>query len=195
VPGATCCNSFWLIGERIRTVTLNGILACMDPSCADRKFRSWSTIGRVLDPLGESLVVSFQRASLTTGSRNVNQATRPIVITRAEYRVELRENGWPTQKVDRSTESILAPDWKMQHALTVHALSHAEKMWRTLVNAAATTVQTASLFPQASNPHIRPRGVVVDPLEPLPPHGDQIGFGFIVRVDTDLNPPQPSTGP
>lgn len=186
VPSDVCCNSFWLLGERIRTVALAGLVSCVDESCADREFRCWSQIGPVLDPLGESLVVSYKGSALRSDSRRSNSSVSPLIVTRSEFSVELRETGWPTHHVDPSIDSILAADWEMIHALTPHAMSHAEKIWRTVVGAAATTVQADQLFPQTSNPHIRQRGVVIGGLTPLSRFADQIGFGFDVSIDTDL---------
>lgn len=186
VPGDVCCDTFSLIGERIRTVALAGVTACMDPDCGDREFRSWSTVGDIIDPLGESLVVSFINAALRQDARRGNASVNPVFVTRVEFRVELRENGWPTHEVDYQTGSVMAADWEMQAALTPHALGHAEKMWRSVVGAAATTDQTKALFVQETNPHIIQRGVVVEPLTRLQPFGTQIGFGFTIRVDTSL---------
>lgn len=187
ISGDVCCDTFWKIGERIRTVASAGVLACIDPDCSDREFRSYQTIGdQIQDPLGESLIVSFVRSSLRSDSRSQNQSTSPLVFTRAEFRVQLLETGWPTISVNQSTSTIVAPDADMLHALTPHALGHAEKMWRSVLNAAATTVEAQRLFPSSSNPHILRRGVIVEEMRPLPRPGPFIGFSFNVSVDTKL---------
>lgn len=187
VPADVCCNTFHLIGERIRTVATNAVTACIDESCADREFRSYQMIGDLTqDPHGDSLIVSFLRSSVRTDSRTTNQSMSPLVFTRAEFRVQLLETGWPTIEVDRMTGSILSYDDDMMQALVPHALGHAEKMWRAVVNAAATTVEAQRMFSSSANPHILRRGITVEEMRPLPRPGPMVGFAFNVSVDTKL---------
>lgn len=187
IPADTCCNTFWLIGERIRTVATNAVCSCIEPDCADRELRSYQTEGeQIQDPLGESVIVAFVRSSVRIDGLNPNQSVQPTVITRAEFRVQLLETGWPTIQARQSTASIEAPDSAMIHALAKHARGHAEKMWRAVLNAASTTNQAAKLFPSSSNPHILTKGVGVGEMRPLPRPGPFIGYAFNVTVDTKL---------
>lgn len=184
ISGDTCCDSFWLLGERIRTVAFNGVGGCQEPECGDQEFVSFSTEGDIITwPPGESLIVSFARAGIATTSTTPAGNTRPIVVTRAEYKVQLLENGWPTVE---GGSDITIPDYEQYHALSKYARGHAELMWRALVGAAATTSQTLALFPIASNPHVRNRGVRIGDLIPMPRPGPQIGYELNVTVDTAL---------
>ncbi len=185
VSGSTCCDSFWMIGERIRTVASHGIVACFDDDCGGREFASYQSEGPVTNnPNGESLIINFTRASIKSGSRTTNGAVRPIIATRAEYRVELLENGWPILEVVNGT--IIPPDLALIHAYAKHARGHAEKLWRSLIGAAGTTDQSKALFPAKTNPHVLNRGVQIGDLTPMARPGPQIGFQLTVTVDTML---------
>lgn len=184
ISGDVCCDSFWLIGERIRTVACEGVACCNEGDCADREFHSWQAEGPVANnPLGESLIVNFIRASVRADSRRSNGTIQPVIITRSEYRVELLENGYP---IPSGGDVIVPPDWELIHAVSKYARGHAELMWRSLVNAAATTDQSAALFPAATNRHVLRRGVAVGDLTPMPRPGPQIGYQLNVTVDTAL---------
>lgn len=184
VPGSVCCDTFWLLGERIRTVASQALADCMVPECADRTFYAYQSEGdRTQDPLGECLIVNFIRASVRSTDRAAG-GVQPIVVTRTEFRVELLENGWPILGV--SDGGITPPDREMIYALAKHARAHAEKMWRALLHAAATTNQTERLYPTSTNPHVMNRGVGVGDLQPLPRPGPQIGYYMTMTVDTAL---------
>ncbi len=174
-----------MIGERIRTVASHGIVACFDDDCGGREFASYQSEGPVTNnPNGESLIINFTRASIKSGSRTTNGAVRPVIATRAEYRVELLENGWPILEVVNGT--IIPPDLALIHAYAKHARGHAEKMWRSLIGAAGTTDQSKALFPAKTNPHVLNRGVQIGDLTPMARPGPQIGFQLTVTVDTML---------
>lgn len=185
VPGSVCCDTFWLLGERIRTVACEAVCACMDPDCADSEFISYQNEGPITeDAIGESLSVNFVRASLRIDSQRTNRASSPLVISRVDFRVELNENGWPI--VTAPSGEIVPADRDALHALAQHARAHAEKLWRALAGAAATTDQTQALFPAATNPHVLARGVTVGDLQPQPRPGPQIRYAMNISVDTTL---------
>lgn len=187
IPADVCCDSFWLIGERIRTVACAGLVACMDEDCADREFRSYQTIGPVVqDPHGETLIVSFVRSYIRSDTQGRQRGTEMRFVTMAEYKVQLLENGWPTISRDSQTGTIVSFDWEKVHGLAKHATGHAEKMWRSLVNASVTTNQANALFPVASNPHIVQKSVIVSELTPMPRPGPQVGWEMNVTVGTSL---------
>jgi len=149
--------------------------------------RSYQTEGEnIEDPLGDSLIVSFVRAMLRQDSRTPNQSTLPLIFTRVEFKVQLLERGWPTLQERPSTASIIAPDADMIHALAKHSRGHAERMWRAIVNGAATTNQAQKLFSSSANPHVVTHGVTIEELKPLPNAGPFIGYSFNVAVDTKL---------
>jgi len=185
ISGSVCCDSFWLIGERIRSVAFDGVMACMEEDCSET-FTSWQTEGAQIEwPHGESLIVTFVRASPKISSRNTAGPLAPLVVSRAEYLVELRETGWPILSTD-PTQTIHTPEWQEYHALAKHSRAHGEKMWRSLVNAAATTKPAERMFQVATNPHVLDKGVLVDDLLPLTRQGPQTGYRVTVTVDTRL---------
>jgi hypothetical protein len=188
VSGDTCCDSAWLVGERIRTIACEGVSACLDPECADGEFRSYQTEGELQDPSPECLVVVFTGMDLRSGSTDTQRNARTVLITRLTYRVELIEGGWPNLRVDQQTNTLIPPDWEMQHALSKHARGHAEKMWRALQRSvvANTTNAAGAMFPLGTNPHVIRRGVGLGRLTPRPRPGPQIGYSIDITVDTTL---------
>lgn len=187
VPSDVCCDTWWLIGERIRTIAFAGVCQCIDPSCVDREFSSYSTEGEIHSILGESLVISFLGAGISSGSSARSGAPRPTPITQARYRLELRENGWPLPvRVDGSTETIVQADWQMLHVLSKHARAHGEKMWRSLVQSVTTSDLTTMMFRPSLHPHILQRGVILGDITPLPNTGPQCGYRMNVTVNTQL---------
>lgn len=187
VSSDVCCDSFWLIGERLRTVACNGVCSCMDPDCAEREFRSYQTANvNIQDPLGESLIVSLQRVGLRSDSTGRNRAVNRTFVTRSEWRIQLLENGYPTAQEEYG-QVIVPPDWQMVDALTKHGFGHAEKMWRALLQAATTTTLADMLFRPSSNPHIVQNRVVVGDLIPMSRPGPQLGYELSVTVDSMLS--------
>lgn len=188
VSGETCCDSAYLVGERIRTIANTGVVACLDPACNDRTWRTYQTEGELQDPLGDCLVVVFGGMELRSGSTDTQRNARTVLITRLIYRVELVENGWPNLHTDQQTNTLIPPDWQMQHALAKHARGHAEKMWRSLSRSivANTTNAAGAMFPLSTNPHVIRRGVSLGRLTPRPRPGPQVGYSIDITVDTTL---------
>lgn len=182
-----CCDTFWLIGERIRTVAFNAVCRCIDPTCINRAFASGSTEGEIYSILGESLMITFVDAEVRSVQKSGGGNLRPTPITRLNYRLELRENGWPlpVRKHD-ATESIIQTEWEMCHVLSKHARGHGEAMWRAVVNGASTTRREGRMFDPALHPFIMERGVGVGRMTPLPNTGPQCGYRLPVTVDTQL---------
>lgn len=187
VPSDVCCDTWWLIGERIRTIAFQGVCQCIDPTCVDREFSSYSTEGEIFSILGESLVITFLGAGVSQGTTTRAGGPRPTPITRARYRLELRENGWPLPvRQDSATETLVQADWQMLHVLSKHARGHAEKMWRSLVQSLATTNLTAMMFRPTLHPHIMAKGVTLSDITPLANFGPQCGYKMDVTVGTQL---------
>ena len=183
VPSDVCCDTVWLMGERIRTVALAAVCACLDESCRSRPMESWQTEGeRSGSVKGDSLVVSFTGLDSSVRERTRRGSPIPTPITRADFRVELRESGWPMIAEHSSTQTVKLPDPQMVHALAKHARGHAEAMWRALLRGATSTVAADQLFPAATNPHIINRGVAISQLSGSP-SGPQITYSLNISVD------------
>lgn len=180
-----CCDTLWLIGDRIRTVAFQAVLACADESCT-QAFRSYSTIGnRIQDAHGDSVILSMTSADDAPMTSTSQGRQMQISVTRANYLLELRENGWPQSKVNGRNQ-IETPDSALINAVSKHASGHGEKMWRALKNGAVRQTGPYALFPVATNPHVIHKGVAVSRLTPIDPRGFQVGWSLTVTVDTTL---------
>lgn len=187
IPTNVCCDTTWLIGERIREVAFAAVCSCIDTSCQSNPMQSWQTEGpRSGSIKGDSLVVSFVRDALAPASRGRVGTSTPLVVTRSEFRVELRENGWPMIREEAPVQAIKIPDPQVVHALAKHARSHAEKMWRALNAGASATSPALQLFPASTNPHILNRGVAIGDLVARGPSGPQVTYDITVTVDHTL---------
>jgi hypothetical protein len=187
VPSDVCCDTWWLIGERIRTVAFHGVCACIDPTCVDREFASYSTDGDIHSILGESLAMTFLGAEVASGQTGRTGNVRPTPMTRLSFLLELRENGWPLPAhTHAATETIVQADWQMLHALSKHSRGHAEKMWRAVANAASTTRLADRMFSPSLHPFIMERGIGIGRITPLPEFGPQCGYRLPITVDMQL---------
>lgn len=174
-----------MIGDRIRTVAFQAVLDCVDESCT-QAFRSYSTIGtRIQDAHGDSVILTMTSADNSSMTSTPQGRQMQIGVTRANYLLELRENGWPQSKVNGRNQ-IETPDSAMLNAVSKHASGHGEKMWRALVNASVRQVGPNALFPVDCNPHILHKGVTVSRLSPIDPRAFQVGWSMTVTVDTTL---------
>ena len=184
IPTDVCCTTEWELGERIRLLAFNAVCACIEPDCIAPKLRSWQTEGpRSLDVLGDSLTVSFLGNLERGDGRTPLGNARPAGATRAQFRVELRENGWPIIREHAATQTVQLPDHQVVNAVAKHARGHASKMRRALKNAALHTIQAQRMFPTTSFPHVLHRGVSIGDLTTTGPSGPQIAYSLIVTVD------------
>lgn len=187
ISSDVCCDTWYLIGERIRTVAFAGVCTCIEPGCGDREFISHQTEGDIYSILGDSLAITFVRAGITQprpGGR-----VGPTPMTTLTYRLELRENGWPLPATaDDQRQVLVAADWQMLHALSAHARGHAEKMWRSVAHAAATTMPADRMFSPSLHPFIMEGRIGVGDITPLPNLGPQVGYQMVVTVDIQLKP-------
>lgn len=179
-PPEVCCNTFSLIGDRIRTVAFQAVMKCIGPDCCETPYRSYLTFGpRIEDIAGDSLIVTMIDATQHQVTRNGRVMATPA--TRTQWLVELRENGWPAAHRNR-TNMIEVPDSAIIDAKARHALGHGESMWSALVRGAAQqNYPTGGLFPGPKNRHIL--GVAVSAYRPLPPQTTQVVSQVAVTVD------------
>ena len=183
ISSDVCCDTIWLMGERIRTVALDAVLTCVDDDCANEAITSWQTEGdRSGSVKGNTLVVSFVTAALAPSGQRRSGSPRPTPITRASFRVELRETGWPFITERASVQSIKLPDPQIVHAVAKHARAHGERMWRALLNAGSTTVPAQRMFDPLYNPHIMDKGVGIGTLRPRP-SANMVTYEVDITVD------------
>lgn len=179
-PADVCCDSAFLIGDRIRTVAFDAVLGCVDESCAN-ELKSYVTHGpRIEDPIGESVIVTWLGSSTIATTPGGRQ--HRLVIVRNQYRVELREQGFP--QIAGEGDNIVIPSPGQFHAAAQHAWSHGESMWRVLLRASVTIKGSDAMFDYASNPHVLENGIAVGDLSPL--RDVLVGWGVTVTVDCPL---------
>jgi hypothetical protein len=184
-----CCDSLHAIGDRIRSVALGALIECGTSDCRQREFRSYVTLGSIVDPHGESLIVTMLSAEIAFLSRQGGVPSNPV--TRSVWRVELLENGWPQAKANER-DRIEIPNWAAIHAAAAHVYSHGSMMWHALVDAASRRSElTAMMFRPSTNPHIIQGNISVSSLRPLGPDAYQAGFWCQVTVDASFAAPPP----
>lgn len=177
ISGDVCCDTTWLVGDRLRSVAFEAVCCCAESGCASRPWRSFTTIGtQIQDPLGESLIVTMTSLAPTS---TTDRGKLPIITPhRAIYLIQMRESGWPTIKTNANNE-ILVPDSSLVNAVSKHVQAHGEKMYRALVGGQ----QAQTLFAPRTNSHIT--GVTISPLTPIGP--DMLaGWSMQVAVDMKL---------
>lgn len=181
IPSTVCCDTVSLMADRIRTVALGGLCDCIEEACADREFRSYTTVGpRIEDPLGDALIAHLLSLGPTIGSSNNFGRLLPVAVHQARFEVRLLENGWPMIDTYDMTEQIVVPDSDMVNAITLHTMGHAERFYRALVDA----IQRRELFLSSTNPHIGQ--IVLGNLEPVQPTSFIVGWRTELTVEVTL---------
>lgn len=175
----TCCRSFWLVADRIRTVAFDAVVTCAHEEC-DKELGSYVDHGdRTQDPIGNNVVVAINRATVAYPTRGGRQLG--LAITRLSLRVELRETGWPMPSGVGG--SIKVPAGASYNYASQYVYDHGEAMWRALVNAAGSVQPGVRMFDPQANPHIPHPGVAIGDLLPL---RDAL-VGWMVPVTVDLS--------
>lgn len=179
-----CCDTMFLIGDRLRTVACDAVMACADPACGT-EFRSYFTHGeRIQDPIGDSLIVSLRSAQPATTTTTANGRIGPTPLTRMIFQLELRENGWPTASADGTHIKVADP--AHVHSATAHSMSHAEAMYAAIMNGVSTWIGADAMFPINRNPHIIKDSVAVGQLLPVGPDAHQVAWSVEFQIDARL---------
>jgi hypothetical protein len=185
VGSDVCCDTFSAKAERIRTVAWNAYLDCGHggEGCGGVEANSYVTVGPIVDPKGDSVIVALQRVRPVTQTAGGHTPT--ITAMRAEYRVEVRTSGWPIISANPTGTRAMMPSPAQYGHAARHVVGHAEKAYRAIVNA----VQTHTLFVPALHPDVIFKGVLVGDLTPVGPDSTIAGFAFAVSVDVSLRGP------
>lgn len=126
ITDEVCCTRLWDNAETLREIAAEALDECMADGCAPIA----SYVG-VFDPTysndGNYLAVWLADASpvITTSI-----AASAFPRLRYTYVVKLVESGWPTLGASGATLSI--PEAERMQALSRHAYSHIEKVYRAL---------------------------------------------------------------
>lgn len=182
IPWAVCCDSVFCIADRLRAVAFDALAGCIGDAC--RGVRSYVTVGsRPPEPIGDALVVSFIESLPSQGTRSrTGQTTLGASIQQARFEIWLTENGWPTPVVDELGNVISVPDAELIEALARHAYSHAEVMYRGILNA----YSTGTLFPPQTFANVHK--TEISGLYPVNPAAFTIGWRIPVIVQYFFNP-------
>jgi hypothetical protein len=184
VPTDVCCPTLYGIADRIRCIATNAVLRCLTGDCAEREFRSIIAMDPHPDFCGDILTVALTSWGVDQASTE-NGRTLPVLLTVADYHVELREAGWPTIELDEQSDLIVQPDADLVNALALHVYAHGESMYRALLDVAARRSFWTS---EIGLPTDRFSNFQVSPLRPLPPQLHVAGWQLDVRVRWNPGP-------
>lgn len=179
-----CCSSIFDVADRIRCVATAAVECCFDPSCADREWRSYVSVGpRIPEPLGDALVVHLPGISPSLGSTSSRgNRSLPVAVHQAQFDIVLTENGWPLIRANEFGEVIEVPDSNLINAIARHAYAHGEKMYRAIVDGVARQ----TLFPISTFPYLG--DVVHSGLVPIQPAAFTVGWGMSLNVQMTFPP-------
>ena len=177
-----CCRDVFDVADRLRCIATDAVECCIDPSCADREWRSYVSVGpRIAEPLGDALVVHMPNISPSTGSRG-SASLLPAAVHIANFEVFLTENGWPMITANEYGEVIQVPDSALINKIALHAYSHGERMYRALCDA----VQRRTAFPPSTNPHIGT--VLIGGMNPVQPAAFTVGWTVPIQIQMTFPP-------
>lgn len=172
-----CCDSIFLKADRIRTVAWNAVRECSDDGCcATVTGNTYTTLDpEIPDPFGDAVIVAWLGITpvAETGSH-----TAQISAHRCDFRVAIRASGWPMLDVSSGRPTV--PSATQYNNATKHAIGHAEKAYRALMNA----TQRNTLW--ASTPGVIFKGTRVSQARPYGPRSHIAGATFNVTVDITL---------
>lgn len=170
-----CCSSIFDIAERLRRIAFSAVADCYE-TCEG--YRSYVSVGpRVPEPLSDAVVVYITDVAPSQGSRSfTGQTTLGASLQQARFDIFLTETGWPMIEANEMGEVIYVPDHELINALSRHAYSHAESMYRACLD----SYQTGRMFPLPANSHISKVEIVG--LRPIAPSAHTVGWVIPVMV-------------
>jgi hypothetical protein len=177
-PGPfVCCDTLFTAGAKIRDIALDAInnIECYLDDCNAPRIDGIVTIGPASSyPHADLLTVSLRR--MRARQTQISQARPTIPSSQlSEWNVEFIESGWIT-----FGEEGELPDPGYLEMLAMHSYSHAEQMYRRLVNAVATG--TIAEGCKGGN-----CAASIGDLEPIDPLGHLVGWKTTAIVPVDLS--------
>lgn len=184
VPTDVCCTSIFDVADRLRAIACTAVESCIHPSCNDRCFESYCSIGpSVPEPLGDALIVHMPDMTPSPGSRsNTGNTLLGVSLQHARFDIFLTENGWPTAETDELGNVIEVPDRGLINAIARHAYSHGERMYRAVLD----SYQKHVLFPPTFFPYIHKADI--SGLRPVQPAAFTVGWTISVTVQMTFPP-------
>lgn len=169
IDDTVCCNTLYDIAEHILDTVHTAILVCTPtpPGCAP--LLKYVTLGDGDDMIVDALTVAYQ------GIGTIEDVQATVTVYSVDYKVLLRESGWPTATVDGTV--IRPPDPAIQNALARQVYSHMETMMRKL-----------RWMAQAGHRRMAPVGTSyvrarLSNMTPLPPQAGVVGADITVTVE------------
>lgn len=185
IPTDVCCPTLFGIADRIRCIATEALMPCLDPNlCTELGFRSIVAMNPHDDFFGDILTVSLTSWSVDSSSQTANN-TLPVLLTVAEYMLELTETGWPVPEVNEQNEIINVPPADMTNALSRHVYSHGEVVYRALLDVAA---RKQFWRESIGLPTDRFSAFQLGNVTPLPPAGRLVGWRIPMRVRWNPGP-------
>lgn len=190
IPTDVCCPTLFGIADRIRCIATDAFYSCVDAAvCTERGFRSIVAMDPHEDFFGDILTVVLTNWGVDATSQEGSK-TLPILLTVAQYRLELQELGWPVPEVDEQGELISVPPADLVNAVSRHAYSHGEAIGRALMNTAA---RREFWHRNIGLPTDGFSAFQVSPMSPISPQGRVVGWRWDLRVRWNPGPGIPGS--
>lgn len=181
-----CCRSIFDIAERLRQVAFGTVADCYEP-CGE--YRTYVSVGpRVSEAMSDAVLVYITDVTPSIRTRSsTGQTTLGVSLQQAQFEIFLTETGWPMIEGNELGEVIYVPDHELVNAVSRHAYSHAEAMYRAVLN----SYQKGLMFPLPANSHINK--VEIAGLRPIAPSAHTVGW--VIPVAVQFTFPASEPGP
>jgi hypothetical protein len=174
-----CCTHLFDVGEQIKDIALEAVNNpdCYDEVCAAPNVEGIVTIGRASGYPPDLVTVSLVSFGPSVRSNDNRNNTRAAITWRAMWNIQLVESGWQT--FEDLDDDIVMVDPAVFTAMTKASMSHAEQMYRRVVNAALRN-QLGGCGKVGCWKHI-------GDLFPVDPSGLTVGWSFQLGIGIDLD--------
>ena len=181
-----CCSSIYDIAERLRQVAFGAVADCYEPC---ESYRTYVSVGpRVPEPLSDAVLVYITDIAPSSRTRSsTGQTTLGVSLQQARFEIFLTETGWPMIDANELGEVIYVPDHELINVVSMHAYSHAEVMYRAVLE----SYQKGEMFPLPANSHINK--TEIGGLRPVAPSAHTVGW--VIPVAVQFTFPASERGP
>lgn len=169
ISGDVCCTSIYDAISAVVGVAHAGVVACLGEALCD-SVTGYVSIAQPNNPTGD-YVAGWMVSMDARAGANAAQQGMMLVVPTLTIGIRLMETGYPM--VNEGGGGTV-PSFNQLNAISLHAYSHAEMMYRRVLNALVTRQISCCGF-QA-----------IGPLVPVEPSGGLVGYQFTVTVTLDL---------
>lgn len=174
-----CCTHLFDIGEQLKDLAVAAINNpdCFDSDCANPHVEGIVTVGRPYGYAPDLVIVWLERVGPSPLSTDQRGNTRPTVMWRSVWNIQVIESGWET--FDPDGDDIILSDPGVINALAKASYSHAEQMYRRVANAVSRGLVggcgQSNCWKQLGD------------LTPIAPEGLNVGWTMQVGVSADFD--------